>query len=202
VPKVRIPTDGQPHAQPDNPFIGTVSARIVDDRTLEVTRVAGKITTVGRLTISPDGKSLVRDSTTKEINGSTSHFTDILTRVGPVPRKDHVVSGHWKFATLVRMSDETMTFKRTSGTLSMNASDGSSYDAPMDGTKVPMLNSPGNDAMAVKQRGETTFEEVDYSGDTPVWVNLMVVSPDGDSMKVTWEDKLRGTKGSFRMIRQ
>jgi hypothetical protein len=201
-PKIVVPADGKPHAQPDNPFIGTIAARVVDDRTFEVTSVAGKITTVGKLTISADGKTLTRESTTKEANGTTSHFTDVLARVGPLPKTGHIVSGNWKFTTLVRMSDETLTFKRTSGNLSMNASDGSSYDAPMDGTRVRMLNSPGNDSVSVTQRGVQTFEEVSYSGDTPVWVNVMVVSPDGDSMKITWEDKLRGTKGSFRMTRQ
>src|SRR6185369_17900862 len=122
--------------------------------------------------------------------------------VGPPPKKGHVVSGAWRFATLVRMSDETLTFKRASGTLSMNASDGSSYDAPMDGTRAPVRNSPGTNSVSVTQRNANTFVEISYTDDVPIWVNTIVVSPDNETLKVTWEDKLRGTKGSFRMIRQ
>src|SRR5438445_47816 len=80
-------------------------------------------------------QSMVRESTTREANGTTSSSTEMLTRVGPVPKHGHVVSGKWKFATLVKMTDETLTFKTAAGTLSMNASDGTGYDAPMDGTK-------------------------------------------------------------------
>src|SRR3569832_2173820 len=150
-PKIRIPADGKPHALPENPFIGTLTARIVDDRTFEVSSVAGKTLVTGRMTVLADGKTMTREATSRAANGTTSHSTETLTRVGPLPRKGHVVSGTWKIATLVRKSDETFTFKRASGTLSMNASDGSSYDAPMDGTRAPVRNSPGTDAVSVRQ---------------------------------------------------
>jgi hypothetical protein len=201
-PKIRVPADGQAHPLPGNPYIQQLAARIVDDHTFEVTSTAGKLTTTGRMTISADGKSMVREITSREANGTTSSSTEMLTRVGALPKRGHVVSGAWKFATLVKMTDETLTFKMAAGILSMNASDGSGYDAPMDGTKAPMRNSPGIDSVSVTTRNATTFEETSYAGDKPVWVNTIVLSPDGASLKITWDDKLRATKGSFRMIRQ
>jgi hypothetical protein len=201
-PKIKVPADGQPRPLPGHPFIEKLSARIVDDRTFEVSSWAGNVVTVGRMTISADGKSMVREITTREANGTTSSSTEMLTRVGAVPRHGHVVSGTWKFATLVKMTDETLTFKTAAGTLSMNASDGTGYDAPMDGTKSPVRNSPGVDAVSVLAKSGTTFEETSYSGDKPIWVNTMIVAPDGATMKVMWDDKLRGAKGSFTMLRQ
>lgn len=201
-PKIRVAADGQPRKLTGHPFIEKLSARIVDDHTFEVTSWAGNVVTVGRMTISADAKSMVREITTREANGTTSSSTEMLTRVGALPKSGHVVSGEWKFAVLVKMSDEMLTFKTAAGTLSMNGSDGTSYDAPMDGTKSPVRNSPGIDAVSVVAKGGTTWEETSYSGDKPIWVNTMVVAPDGASMKVMWDDKLRGAKGSFTMLRQ
>jgi hypothetical protein len=201
-PKIKVPADGQPHAMPGNHYIDRISAHIVDDRTFEVTSVVGKVATVGRMTVSADGRSMVREITSHEANGTTSATTETLTRVGAAPRHGHAVSGTWKFATIVKMTDETITFKMTSGILSMNASDGSGYDAPMDGTKASFRNSPGIDWVSVVVHGGNTIEEVSYAGDRPVWVNTMVVAPDGAKMKITWDDKLRDAKGTFTMIRQ
>jgi hypothetical protein len=201
-PKIKVPADGKPHALPGNSYIDQLSARIVDDRTFEVTSVVGKVATTGRMTISADGRSMVREITSREANGSTSASTETLTRVGVVPKRGHVVSGTWKFATVLKMTDETITFKMTSGILSMNASDGSGYDAPMDGTNAPYRNSPGIDWVSVIVRGGNTIEEVSYAGDKPVWVNTMVVAADGAKMKITWDDKLRNARGTFTMIRQ
>lgn len=201
-PKIKVAADGKPHALPGNPYIENITAHIVDDRTFEVTSVAGKVATVGRMTISADGRSMVREITSQEANGTTSATTETLTRVGALPKRGHAVTGTWKFATVVKMTDETITFKMTSGILSMNASDGSGYDAPMDGTKVPFRNSPGIDWVSVVVRGGNTIEEVSYEGDKPVWVNTMVLAPDGAKMKITWDDKLKGAKGTFTMLRQ
>ncbi|HUR90639.1 MAG TPA: hypothetical protein VMZ74_16260 [Ramlibacter sp.] len=202
-PKIHVKADGQPQPLRGNPYLDSVAARIVDEHTFEVTSRKDKLVSVGTMTVAADGKSMIREITSAEANGTTSHSTEMLTRVGaPPPKGAHVVSGTWKFATLVKMSDETLTFKQAAGTLSMNASDGSGYDAQLDGTRAVMRNSPGTETVSVTTRGGTTWEEVSYSGDKPTWVNIMVVAPDGNTMKVTWEDKLRGTKGTFTMIRQ
>ena len=202
-PKIRVQADGNPHPVPGNPYIDSVAARVVDDLTFEVVSKKDKLVTTGTMTVSPDGRSMVREINAIEANGTTSHSTETLARVGsPAPKGAHAVTGSWRFATLVKMSDETLTFKTAAGTLSMHGSDGSGYDAPMDGTKVPMRNSPGIDQVSVIARGGSTWEETSYSGDKPIWVNVMVLSADGEKLKITWEDKLRGEKGRFTMLRQ
>jgi hypothetical protein len=202
-PKINIKADGQPQRVPGNPYLDTVTAKIVDEHTFEITSQKDTLVTTATMTVSADGKSMVREVTGTEANGTTSRSTEMLTRVGGGPPKGaHPVTGSWRFATLVKMSDETITFKSAAGALSMNASDGSGYDAQLDGTKAPMRNSPGTDQVSVVSRNGNTWEETSYSGDRPTWVNIMVVSPDREKMKVTWDDKLRGAKGSFTMLRQ
>jgi hypothetical protein len=202
-PKIRIKANGSPQPVPGHPYLDSVAARIVDEHTIEITSKKDDLSTTGVMTISPDGKSMVREIDSLEANGTTSHTTETLLRVGArAPKGAHPVTGAWKFATLVKMSDETLTFKSAAGTLSMNASDGSGYDAPLDGTKAPMRNSPGVDTVTVTMHGADTYEETSYSGDRPIWVNTMVIAEDGQAIKVTWEDKLRGEKGSYTMVRQ
>jgi hypothetical protein len=202
-PKIRVKADGSPHPVPGNPYLDTVSARVIDEFTFEVVSKKDKLVTTGTMTVSADRRSMVREITAIEANGTTSHSTETLARVGaPPPKGAHAVSGSWRFAALVKMSDETLTFKTAAGTLSMNGSDGSSYDAPMDGTKVPMRNAPGTDEVSVTTRGGNTWEETSYSGGKATWVNLMVLSADGEKLRINWEDKMRGSKGSFTMLRQ
>jgi hypothetical protein len=201
-PKIKVASDGQARALGGNPYIQKIAARIVDDRTFEVTAWTGKAVSVGRMTVSADGLSMVRDVTIQEANGTTSTSTETFNRVGTLPRHGHLVTGTWRFATLVKMSDETVTFKTAAGALSMNASDGSGYDAPLDGTKVPMRHSPGIDSVAVVARGGKRWEETSYIGNKPVWVNIMIIDPAGERLKVNWIDKLRDAKGTYWMIRQ
>ena len=65
-----------------------------------------------------------------------------------------------------------------------------------------MANSPGVDSVSVTFKGNLTWEENSYRGDKLVWVNTMVVSPTGDKMEVTWDDRERRVKGSYTMSRQ
>lgn len=201
-PRIRMPADGKPRPVPGHPHVDSLAARAIDDHTFEVSSVAGRVSTIGKMTVSADGRSMVREITSRESNGTTSSSTEMLVRVGAPPKRGHVVSGTWKFATMVKMTDETITFKTAAGTLSMNGSDGSSYDAQLDGTKAPVRRSPGTEFVSVTARNGTTYEEVSYAGDKPVWVSTMVIAPDGATMKVTWEDKLSGAKGTFVMNRQ
>jgi hypothetical protein len=202
-PRIKVRADGTHQPLPGNPYIDQLAVKVVDDHTLEITATKdGRALSTGRITVSPDGKSLTRDVTSYDPNGTTSTSTEKLVRVGAVPRGVHPVSGTWKFTAIDRMSDEVITFKTASGTLIMNASDGSSYDAPMDGTRATYRNSPGIDQVSVKAKSGETFEETSWAGDKPLWVNTMIVSPDGTRMKVLWEDKLRGSRGSYVMVRQ
>jgi hypothetical protein len=202
-PKIRVKADGTQYPLPGNPYIDFICVTIVDDRVVEIISRSGpKVVSTGRLVVSRDGKSMVREISTKEANGSTSRSSEKFARVTPVVKGAHAVTGTWKFTELDNMTEETVTFKTAAGMVYMNASDGTGYEAQLDGKRAPMRNSPGYDTVSLKQKDRNTWEEVSYSADKPIWVSTYVVMPNGETMKVTWEDRLRGSRGTYTMIRQ
>jgi hypothetical protein len=202
-PKIRVKADGTQYPLPGNPYIDFIAVKVVDDRVVEIVSRAGpKVVSTGRLVVSPDGKSLVREISTKEANGSTSNSSEKFLRVGAPAKGAHAVTGTWKFAELDTMTEETITFKTAAGMVYMNASDGTGYEASMDGTRAPLRNSPGYDGVSLRAKGSHTWEETSYSGDKPIWVSTYVVMPGGEKMKVAWEDRLRGARGIYYMLKQ
>jgi hypothetical protein len=203
-PKITVAADGLDQPVRANPYLDAMSVKILDEHTVEITtRSHGKILATGKITVSPDGKTMMREFRYIEANGSSSTSIEKYTRIGAVMAKGaHAMTGSWKFANYEWYSDETATFKTASGTLSMNGSDGMSYDAPLDGTRVPVKNSPGADSVSVKSKGSNTWEETSYRQGKVIWVSVMTVSPDGEKMKVTYEDKERNARGTYSMTRQ
>lgn len=202
-PKLKVKADGADQPVAGNPYMDAMAVKVIDDSAVEMTtRMAGRVLSTGRISVSPDGKTMTREMRYQEANGSSSSSTEKLTRVRPPPKGAHVVSGTWKFSNYEWLSDETASFKTAAGMLSMNGSDGMSYDAPMDGTRVPVKNSPGTDQVSVRFKGNATWEETSWRDGKVIWVNTMVISPDGEKMKVTWDDRERGVKGAYTMSRQ
>ncbi|MEJ6022323.1 hypothetical protein [Ramlibacter sp. PS4R-6] len=202
-PKLKVKADGADQPVPGNPYLDSMAVKVIDDAAVEMTaRKGGRVLSTGKVSVSADGKTMLREMRYQEANGSSSSSTEKLTRVGPPPKEAHPISGTWKFSNYEWLSDETSTFKTAAGVLSMNGSDGMSYDAPLDGTRVPVKNSPGTDMVSVRYKGGSTWEETSYRGNKVIWVNTLVVSPDGEKMKVTWDDRERGVKGTYTMSRQ
>lgn len=202
-PRLKVKADGADQPLPGNPYIDTVSATVLDEHTVELTsRKGGRVLATGKMSVSPDGRTMTREMRYQGANGSSSSATERLARVGAQPRASHAVSGTWKFSGYDWISEETATFKTAAGMLSMNGSDGTSYDAPLDGTPVPMRNSPGTDMVSVRFKGNGVWEETSWRDGKVIWVNTMVISADGEKMKVTWEDRERKARGSYMMSRQ
>jgi hypothetical protein len=114
----------------------------------------------------------------------------------------HPMSGSWKLASVDKMTDNGVYYKTANGVLSMNATDGSSYVAKLDGAKAPFKDSRGSDAVTVRMKDKNTLEETDWRGDRAWYVMTMAVGADGKTAHVTWENKLNNTHGSYSMNRQ
>jgi hypothetical protein len=65
-----------------------------------------------------------------------------------------------------------------------------------------MKGDPGTTSVAVKMMGKNTLEETDYREGKAISIARMVVSPDGKTMKLMVDDKLRGTKSEFAAMKQ
>jgi hypothetical protein len=202
-PRLRVMADGTDQPVADDAYLDTMAVTVIDANTVEMTsRKAGRVLSTGKVSVSEDGKTMTREMRYQEANGSSSSSTEKLTRLGPLPKGAHPVTGRWKFSNYEWLSDETTTFKMASGILSVNASGGMSYDAPLDGTRVPVQNSPGVDTVALQFNGNGTWEETSFRARKIVWINTMVMSPGGEILTVTWDDRERKVKGTYTMSRQ
>jgi hypothetical protein len=203
VPKFTVKADGTDQPVKGNPAADTLAVKVVDDKVVELTsKKAGKVTWKGKWTVSADGKTMTREFNSNEANGTTSSSTAVMSRVGAPMKGAHAVTGGWKFSKAEKGSDETVTFKSANGVISALASDGSTYEAKPDGTKVPMKGNPMVDTVSLKATGKNRFEETAYYKGKNLGTNTLTVSPDGKTLKVDWRDSVRNTKGSFEMTKQ
>lgn len=202
-PSIRVPADGNEQPVQGNPFFTALAVKVVDDHTLEITSTkGGKVIVHGKVVVAADGNSITREFTTHDAKGFVNTSTTKATRVGPLVKNAHVVTGSWKLAAVDKMTDNGVSYKTSNGVLTMHATDGSSYDAKLDGTKAVFKDSPGNDAVTLKMKDKATFEETDWRGGKAWFVSTMTVAPDGKTANVTWENKLNKSHGSFKMTRQ
>jgi hypothetical protein len=204
VPQIKVKADGADQLVEGNPYFDVYAVKLTDDRTMElVARKAGRTISVGKISVSADGKTMSREFTINEPGGLTNKYASKMTRVAPAPKgTTHGVSGSWKLTSVDKLTDDTVIFRTAGGAITMNATDGSRYEAKLDGTKAPFKGSSSADTVSVVMRDKNTFEEINWLAGKLVSINTMVVAPDGKSLRVNWESKLNGAKGSFTMTKQ
>jgi hypothetical protein len=110
-----VKADGKDQKVPATGYWDTVSVRIVDDHTVEVTsKKTGKPMFTETDTVSPDGDTLtqvVKDTT--EVEAAT--FESVFRRIAPAPLGAHVLSGSWQIFKQSRSANSTIiTYKCTS----------------------------------------------------------------------------------------
>jgi hypothetical protein len=96
----------------------------------------------------------------------------------------------------------TITFKATADGMSFSAPTGQSYTAKFDGKEVPIAGDPGGTTVSLKKVNASTIIETDHQKGKVVEVDHWTVSPDGKTMKVEWERKDSGRKGSSTFEKQ
>lgn len=202
-PAIKVPADGNDQPVPGNPYLDSMAVKVVDDHTIEMTTVkGGKVSGHLKVTLSADGNTMTRDATSNDAKGFTNTSKSTMSRVGAPVKGAHPMSGSWKLASVEKMTDNGVYFKTTGGILSMHATDGSSYDAKLDGTRAPFKDSRGSDAVSVRMKDKNTLEETSWRGDKAWFVLTMTVAPDGKTAHVTWENKTNNTHGGYKMARQ
>jgi hypothetical protein len=199
-----LPADGQVHAISGVPYIDHGSVTIIDDRTVKFVEWR-------------DGKQVLDLTTSCDSSGSTLTQTGYFTigsnqpvhyswsgkRVGGMIPGAHAVSGTWQTQSISGSADAlTMTLSTVGDSLTMKSPASGSYTAKFDGTEAPFTGDPGITSVSVKRLGNTSYEETDKRNGTIIEVDTITVSPDGKSLQVLSDDRLRGLKGSFTMRKQ
>jgi hypothetical protein len=205
VPEIRVKADGTDQTVTGHPYYDTVAVQIVDDHTIKVTeKKSGKVVFAATETVSADGKSFTHeftDSTATNAAPVTGKTT--LTRIAKGPKGSHLYSGSWRVGTQ-NMSDNALltTYKVNGDTLTMSSPTGQSYSAKMDGSDSPYRGDPGITSVSVAARGKQAFVETDKRNGKVIGVMHATVLADGKTMKVSYEDKLRGATQTFTQTKQ
>jgi hypothetical protein len=199
VPKIAIKANGRDHRVNSSlyygaPYAEMESVREVNDRSIEITdKVSGKVVSINKLSTSDDGKTLTTDWKAISDNGKKNEGKFDSERVGGAPAgAGNKVSGEWRPVKTNTSEDEiTTTYKVTAGGLAMSDPTGDSYTAKFDGKEYPFKGDPGVTSISVKKIDENTVEETYLRKGKVITVARMTVDPDGKTMNVAVEDKLR-----------
>ena len=104
----QLKADGSDQKVPATGYWDTVSVRVVDDRTVEITsKKAGKATYTETDTVSADGNTLtnvMKDTTEAEAVTFESDFR----RIAPAPAGAHALSGSWQIFKESRSENSTI----------------------------------------------------------------------------------------------
>lgn len=195
-PPLDVRADGRDQKIKGEPCYDTVSLQVVNDRTtMETDKRSGKTVGSSKMTVSSDGNSATIDwKESCNVNGDVVSETFILRRAAKGPRGSHAVSGSWQIVNRVNMSENALvaTLKLESDTFSFADPTGQNYAAKLDGTETPVKGDLSHTMVSVKRIGENTIEETDKQNGKVVLVTRFTVSPDGRTMTVSLENKVKG----------
>lgn len=206
VPAIRVPADGRDHPVSGHPYFDSMAVTVVNDHTVrETDKKDGKVVATSTTTVAPGGDTATFEfSDSSDTQSAPVTGKGTMTRVAKGPAGAHALSGSWRTSHLQTVSDNalTMTFKEDNGRLSMHNPTGQSYEAKLDGTEAPYKGDPGITSVAVRSTGKNAVTETDKRNGKVVSVTTMKVQPDGRTMDITVDNKLRGNTMSFVAMKQ
>jgi hypothetical protein len=178
-----LKADGKDYKVPATGYWDTVSVRIVDDHTVEVTsKKAGKPMFTETDTVSGDRNTLtqvVKDTTEAE----AVTFENLYRRIAPAPPSAHVLSGTWQVFKQSRSENSTIiTYKCTSQGFSAATPLGERLDAKFDGKFYLMEDDPAQTMVSVKLIDPYTIEQTNERDGKIVFVVRLEVTPDGKTI--------------------
>jgi len=205
VPKIDVKADGQDHERKGSPYSDTISVKVVDDHTVEMTsKKAGKVVGNSKDTVSADGKSLTTEWSFVSESGQTGNGKTVSSRVADGPKGAHAISGSWKAEKVADASESvmTVTYQATDDGISMSDLTGDSYTAKFDGKDYPFKGDPGTTSVSLKKIDANTIEETDKRNGKAISVTRLTVSADGKSIALDNKDLLHGTSSKFEGKKQ
>ena len=198
VPPIKVKADGTDQPVTGHATYDTAAVKSGGADSFDVTvKKAGKTMGTSNYAVSADGKTLTQ-KWTDQSGTETASGENLYTRAGPAPAGAHAASGSWRITKSQNTSANarTITYKSTPDGMSYSTPTGQSYTAKFDGKEVPVAGDPGGTTVSLKKVNANTFVETDQVKGKVVEVDHWTVGPDGKTMKVEWERKDSGRKGS------
>jgi len=189
VPQIKVKADGQPHEVTGHPYYDSVAVVVISPTTVRaIYTLRGQETFRETDTVSADGKSFAATfsdhSGPKEATGSFSE-----TRVAEGPAGSHAISGTWQPSPGGMQGNDvatTVQFQLTQDHF-RSESNGRSFEAPLDGTPVPVAGDPGHTVVSVKRADPNTILETDSRlGQVTDQIRIAAAA---DGKTVHYEDK-------------
>jgi len=189
-----LKADGKDQEVPVMGYWDTVTVRIVDDHTVEVTsKKGGKPMYTETDTVSPDGDTLtqvMKDTTEAEAVTFESRYR----RIAPAPPGAHVLSGSWQIFKQSRSANSTIiTYKCTSQGFSAETPLGEKFDAKFDGKFYLMEDDPAHTMVAVKRIDANTVEMTNQRDGKIVFVVRLEVTADGKAIHASSKSEEDGS---------
>jgi len=200
VPKEAVKADGKDQKVSGSPYYDTLNIREVNDRTVESTSMkGGKPASWAKMTATDDGKTLTTEWKFISASGKEGSGKFKSDRVGEAPAGANKVSGEWHPNKIEEASENVIkiTYKATEDGLSMSDLVGDSYTAKFDGKDYPFKGDPGTTSVSLKKIDANTIEETDKRDGKVISVTRITVGPDGKTLKIAVQDKLRGTSSNW-----
>ncbi len=138
-----------------------------------------------QLEISGDGNTLLLQQTA-QLPGrkkTATHRNATLTRLSEGPPTAHAVSGRWSFPVEVDYS----SFQIEDNTLVRKDSQGSSFNAKLDGSEAAYDGLPGQ-SVSLKLIDDHTLEQTDKKNGKVWMVEQFTVDPDGKTLHMRYAD--------------
>jgi len=202
-PPLKVAADGAPHAVTGHAYYDSVSVKVVNPSTVEITNYrGGKVSARVTNTVSADGKSytgkFVNYDGTKEMTGT---FTE--KRVSAGPAGAHAISGEWLQDAMPTANDATtiVSYEMTDQHFKMS-SNGQTYDAKFDGKEYPVTGDPGHTTVTLKRLSANAVEETDHRQGKVTDVIRIASAADGKTIKIEDKDEAHGQTTTFTLDKQ
>ncbi|MCF8167497.1 MAG: hypothetical protein K9K38_00095 [Rhodoferax sp.] len=108
------------------------------------------------------------------------------------------IDGRWRS----KDSDEIVSFRTESGSVTMAASSGVGYTAKLDGSDAPVKGDKDVDTVSVVMLDNGTLVETNKKSGKEWLTMRMQVDSSGRTAKVTWNNLKTGKSGIYEMLKQ
>lgn len=198
-----IKADGYDHKVEETSYWDTISVRIVDVYTVEITAKKDRKTMFTEVdTVSSDGRVLtqVMNDTTE---GKPITVETLCNRVDAPQSDAHVLSGSWQAYKINRSKNgATIKYKCTTDGFSAETPLGERFDAKFDGRDYPMEGDPGHTMVSARLLSPSAVEITSKRNGEVVGILHLSVTPEGKSIHVVFENKESNTKSTYEMRKQ
>lgn len=193
-PEFEVKADGAFHAVKGHDYFDEESVKVINAQSIMITdRKAGKVTSIGTFTVSPDDQFLHYEFTDlTSANGKKVTGSGKDSRVKKGPAGSHAISGLWQANPVDKMSPDALRFtvKVMGNHLHYAAATGENYDVVFGGPPVNIKGDLAKTQVTATKTADNSITLTLQRQGKVVAVNSLTMAADGKSLTSIYEDKI------------